>query len=395
MPTRRQASKSLLRDREEHGSGRVTMIELFFDLVFVFAVTQLSSTLLGHYSFVHIAQVALLLTGVWWVWIYTSWVTNWLDPEQIPVRLCLIALMLVGIVLSASIPEAFGRAGLAFAFSFATIQVGRTVFFFLAIPRNRPSLRKNALRILIWLAVAGLFWIAGGVVAGPYRLILWACALAIEVLSPSAYFWVPGLGRSKASDWDIDGAHMAERCGLFVIIALGESLLDTGMKLSRVGITPLLVLELLSAFGAAAAMWWLYFNQSATLGQRHIAGSNEPGRQARGLYTYLHLPIIAGIIISAVGDSIVMEGAKDGGAIIPIIILGGPATYLLSVMVFKWVSSAMPFPPISYLAGFCLLAVLIYLAPGYLSVPVLAVHIAATGVLIFVCLGDSIGRSKG
>lgn len=392
MPSHRKPHKSLLRNRDDHDSGRVTMIELFFDLVFVFAVTQLASALLGHYDLVHIGQVALLLTAVWWAWIYTSWVTNWLDPERIPVRLCLIALMLVGIILSASIPEAFGRAGIAFGAAFAAIQVGRTLFFYRAIPHNRPTLRKNALRILIWLAASGILWIAGGFMEAGERLVFWGCALTIEVVSPMAYFWVPGLGGSKASDWDIDGAHMAERCALFVIIALGESLLDTGMRLSRAGITPLLVLELLSAFGSAAAMWWLYFNQSATLGQRHIARSNEPGRQARGLYTYLHLPIIAGIIISAVGDSLVMEGAQKSGPLVPMIILGGPAVYLLSVMAFKWAASARLVPPVSYCSGFCLLAAMMIMVPGFPTIQPSVVHVAATGVMILVCLGDSLRR---
>jgi low temperature requirement protein LtrA len=383
---------SLLRNREDHDSGRVTMIELFFDLVFVFAVTQLASALLGHYDLIHVAQLTLLLTGIWWIWIYTSWVTNWLDPERIAVRLCLLALMLAGVVLSASLPEAFGKAGPVFGAAFAAIQVGRTLFFFLAIPRARQSLRNNALRILIWLAVAGFLWIAGGFCAPRERFAVWAVALAIEVISPMAYFWVPGLGRSKASDWDIDGAHMAERCALFVIIALGESLLDTGMRLSRPGITPQLVLELLSAFGSTAAMWWIYFNRSASLGQRHIANSNEPGRQARGLYTYLHLPIVAGIIISAVSDSLVMEDTHEG-TIVSTIILGGPAIYLFSVMLFKWASSARAMPPLSYLCGFGLFAALAAASSGYAAMSPFAVHASATSILILVCVSDSFIRT--
>src|SRR3954454_3100968 len=208
--------------------SRVTNAELFFDLVFVFAVTQLSHTLLHHFTPLGAVQVTLLFLAVWWVWVYTTWVTNWLDPDQTPVRILLFLLMLGGLVLSMSIPKAFEERGLWFAGAYAAMQVGRTSFWLLATPRHRTLVRHNAIRILCWLCVSAVFWIAGGFAEGEMRLYLWAAALGIEYVSAAVRFWTPGLGFSSVEAWAVEGGHMAKRCSLFVIIALGETLVVQG-----------------------------------------------------------------------------------------------------------------------------------------------------------------------
>ena len=223
------SSASLLRKRKDGGEARVGSVELFFDLVFVFAVTQLSHFLLHHLTPLGGVQTCLLLMAVWWVWIYTSWVTNWLDPDKTQVRVMLFLLMLSGLVLSTSLPEAFAERGLTFAAAYASMQVGRSLFALWAFERTgRRADVKNFQRIIIWLSVSALFWIFGGLAAPAPRLGLWAVALAIEYTGPAVGFFVPGLGRSETADWAIEGGHLAERCGLFVIIALGESILVTG-----------------------------------------------------------------------------------------------------------------------------------------------------------------------
>src|ERR1700735_1981294 len=131
--------------------SRVTYAELLFDLVFVFAVTQVSHTLLSHFTPLGAVQTTLLLLSVWWVWVYTSWVTNWLNPELTPVRVLLFLLMLGGLVLSTSIPQAFGARGLWFAIAYAAMQVGRTLFWLISTPRSRKAAWMNATRILVWL----------------------------------------------------------------------------------------------------------------------------------------------------------------------------------------------------------------------------------------------------
>jgi len=131
--------------------SRVTYAELLFDLVFVFAVTQVSHTLLSHFTPLGAVETTLLLLSVWWVWVYTSWVTNWLNPELTPVRILLFLLMLGGLVLSTSIPTAFEGRGLSFASAYATMQVGRTIFWLASVPPHRTLVRRNAIRILVWL----------------------------------------------------------------------------------------------------------------------------------------------------------------------------------------------------------------------------------------------------
>jgi len=225
--------------------ARVTYAELLFDLVFVFAVTQISHTLLGRFTPLGALQTTLLFLSIWWVWVYTTWITNWLNPELTPVRLLLFFLMLGGLVLSTSIPTAFESRGLWFAATYAAMQIGRTLFWLASIPPDRSLGRMNAIRILIWLSVSAIFWIAGGFAQGHARLILWAVALAIEYISPAARFWIPKFGASSVADWAVEGGHMAERCAGFIIIALGESIVVTGATFADLPWS----LETVSAFG--------------------------------------------------------------------------------------------------------------------------------------------------
>jgi low temperature requirement protein LtrA len=316
--------------------SRVTYAELLFDLVFVFAVTQVSHTLLAHFTPIGAIQTLLLLLSVWWVWVYTSWVTNWLNPELTPVRVLLFLLMLGGLVLSTSIPQAFDSRGLWFAIAYATMQVGRTIFLLVSTSPAQTGARMNAIRILIWLSTSAVFWIAGGLAEGETRLVLWAIALAIEYVSPAMRFWIPKYGASPVTDWYIEGGHLAERCAGFIIIALGESIVVTGATFADLKWTSDVVVAFLSAFVAALAMWWIYFHKGAEAGSELISNSSEPGRLARLAYTYLHLPIVAGIILSAVADDVVLQhpaGHSDARVIVSAV--GGPMLFLIGAILFK------------------------------------------------------------
>ena len=201
---------ALFRSIVPHQRSRVTYAELLFDLVFVFAVTQISHTLLGRFTPLGTVQTTLLLLAVWWVRVYTSWITNWLNPETTPVRVLLFSLMLGGLVLSTSIPKAFESRGLWFAIAYAAMQVGKTVFLWVSTPPNRTPARMNAVRITAWLSLSAVFWIAGGLAQGHSRLVLWALALTIEYISPAARFWIPKYGASSVADWYVEGGHMAD-----------------------------------------------------------------------------------------------------------------------------------------------------------------------------------------
>jgi low temperature requirement protein LtrA len=198
----------LLRTRREHEHAKVGFVELFFDLVFVFAITQLSHALLEHFTLLGAIQTTLLLMAVWWVWVYTTWVTNWLDPETPGVRLMLFVLMLAGLVLSTSLPEAFGTRGLAFAAAYVFMQVGRSLFMVWALGAHSPRNRRNFQRITVWLALSGVCWIAGGLADGTTRFGLWGSrcswstcrqpwASGSQVLAARP----PPSGMSKAATW--------------------------------------------------------------------------------------------------------------------------------------------------------------------------------------------------
>jgi low temperature requirement protein LtrA len=371
--------------------SRVTYAELFFDLVFVFAVTQISHTLLGHFSPLGVLQTTLLFLAVWWVWVYTSWITNWLNPEMTPVRILLFALMLGGLVLSTSIPQAFESRGLWFAVAYAAMQVGKTVFLWVSTPPSRPLARMNAVRITAWLSMSAVFWIAGGLAEAQSRLLLWAVALCIEYISPAARFWIPKYGASQVADWVVEGGHMAERCAGFIIIALGESIVVTGATFSELTWTTETVAAFVSAFIGSLAMWWIYFHKGAEAGSEQISRASEPGRLARLAYTYLHMPIVAGIIVSAVADELVLKhphGHSDLKTVLSAI--GGPLLFLIGTILFK--HTIRGFLQLSHGAGIIALGILAWFAA---ELSPLLLSIVTTAIMVIVAAWESISLKSG
>jgi low temperature requirement protein LtrA len=382
---------SLLRPRHAHEHGKVTFVELFFDLVFVFAVTQLSHRLLRNLDLEGALETGLLLLATWWVWIFTAWVTNWLDPERTPVRLLLFALMLAGLVYSTALPEAFGAAAAAFALAYVAMQVGRSLFMLWALRGGAsPGNLRNFQRITLWLAAAGLLWIAGAFLAAA-RPWLWLAALAVEYAGPASGFRVPGLGRSTVADWTVEGGHLAERCALFVIIALGESILVTGATFGERGWDAAAIGAFLVAFVGSVALWWIYFDTGAERGSRRIAADATPGRLARVAYTYCHLPIIAGIIVGAAADELLQaHPLGHAEAAVSACLLGGPALFLLGNILFKGAVAGRL--PLSHLVGLALLAILAFLA-GDLAP--LWLGGAATAVLLLVAGWETCSLRRG
>lgn len=376
-------TRSLLRERIAGRHARVTNVELFFDLVFVFAITQLSHSLLAHGDAAGVLHVGMLMLAVWWVWVFTAWITNWLDPDRAAVRGMLFALMAVGLVMTTSLPEAFGARALPFAIAYVSMQVGRSLFMMWAAGDD-ASLRRNFARISSWMAAAAVFWIAGAAFLD-LRLPLWALALGIEYAGPASGFWTPGMGRAATSEWTVEGAHMAERCGLFIIICLGESILVTGATYAEHPSDPAAIGAFLAALAAAIAMWWIYFNAHAEAAAHAIASSDDPGRIARIAYTYAHIPIVAGIVVTAAGDELALAHplghmtAQTAG-----LVLGGPALFLLGGLWFQHaVFRVVSIPRAMGLAGLALAG----LAAGALTP--LALSAAATGVLLAVAAWET------
>jgi low temperature requirement protein LtrA len=350
----RDSAKPLLRDR--HGHAKVTNEELFFDLIYAFAITQLSHRLLENLTPIGALQTLVLWFAVWLGWQYTCWVTNWFNPENMRMRLMLFVLMIIGLALSSCIPAAFDEAGLAFALCYAAIQVGRTMFVLLNLaPSHR--LRPNFQRILGWVCISAALWIAGGLSEGPYRMGFWIAGVLCEYVAPMIGFALPVLGRSQTSEWTIEGGHLAERNQLFVMIALGESILATGASFSQ---SPHLdaptLIALLVAFTGSVAMWWVYFDTASEHGTHAIQHSDDPGRIG-AYFHYIHVTLIGGIIVCAVADELVIHHPDQHiDAAAACVLIGGPLIYLIGNAAYKKVVYGW-FPP-SHIAGIVALAVL-------------------------------------
>ncbi|WP_034301076.1 low temperature requirement protein A [Herbaspirillum sp. RV1423] len=377
----------LLRVRDGH-EARVSFVELFFDLIYVFAVTQLSHRLLDDLSVNGAVETLVLWFAVWLAWQYTSWVTNWFDPETLQIRIMLFAIMLVGLLMAAAIPDAFAARGLVFAAAYATIQVGRTLFVLCCLG-GRHALTPNFRRMLGWLCISAVFWIAGGL-SHEHRLAFWIVAVACDYFSPMTGFALPGLGRSRTDEWTIEGGHLAERCQLFVIVALGEALLITGATVAHAAQweAPVLV-ALAVAFVGTLAMWWVYFDTSSKDGSEAIVHSDDPGRIG-AYFHYVHVIIVAGVIVSAVGTELMI--AHPDQRIAPtslLALIAGPMLYLFGNAVYKKVVYRRF--PLSHLVGLALLLVLSVFAQ---ITDLLMVGGLTTAILIVTAAWESCSRRK-
>jgi low temperature requirement protein LtrA len=315
---------------------RATTLELFYDLVFVFAITQVSHLLLAHLTWEGAGQAALVLLVVWWSWNYTTWVTNELDPESTVVRLVVVAVMLASLVMAIAIPEAFGDRALLFAGAYVAIQCGRHTFLAYVAAEPGTVERERAVRILFWFVAAGVFWLAGGFADGAARTVLWVLALAIDYAGPLATFNVPGRKHFDPANWEVQTSHFAERFQLFVIIALGESIVIIGATVSELDLTAARIAAFACAFLGSATLWWLYFNYVARIAERRLELSANRTNLARDGYTYLHVVMIAGVIVAAVGDELVIAHPSEhlhGPEAAAVV--AGPAIYLVAHALFR------------------------------------------------------------
>lgn len=299
--------------------------------MFVVAITQVSHLLLSDLTWEGAGQSLIILLVVWWAWQYTTWVTNELDPQDLSVRILMLALMMGSLLMSVAIPEAFGDRALLFAGSYVAIQVGRHAFLTFAAGAPGSIERERAGRILTWFCASGVLWIAGAIADGPARTALWVMALTLDSIGPLVTFWIPGLGRIHPEAWQVGTEHFAERFGLFVIIALGESIVITGTTTSDLDITLARAGALIVAFVGTAALWWLYFSAVQRLAERGLENAEARTLMARDAYTYGHAVIIAGIILSAVGDELVIAHPGEHLHTAEMLaVAGGPAIYLLA-----------------------------------------------------------------
>ncbi|WP_159450995.1 low temperature requirement protein A [Micromonospora cremea] len=362
-----------------------TSTELFFDLVFIFTITQLAHYLIAHPDWRGAARTTLLLALVWFVWVYTAWLTNWLQPERAPVRALLIGLMLGSLLLSAAVPGAFAGTGLLFALVYVPVQVGRTLFGLWAV-QGHPLLVDGFQKTLPWFVGTSVLMVLGGLAGGSAREALWAAAIVVEVVGLSIGYPVPGLGRTRAERWVVEGGHLAQRCQAFILIALGESILVTGSTLAQ-RLNMITSGAFVLAFAGSVALWWVYFARSAPAATEVIARAGErTGGLSRVAFNYLHPVMVAGIIVTAAGDErLLSEPGADTTMVTALFALGGPALFLAGHAAYKAVLWRVW--PTSRIAA---LVVLLALVPVcvLLPLPVVACAALATAVTVAVIVAD-------
>lgn len=360
--------------------------ELFFDLVFVFAVTQVSHILIDDLSWAGALHSVIAFLVVWWAWQFTVWMTNELDPDAIPVRLLLIFLMLGSLFLAVAIPGAFGDRGLLFACAYVFIQVARQAYLTFVPTEEGTAERKRSAHTLVWFLVSGCFWILGGIVEGEARVALWLVALAIDYGIPRLSFRLPFAKPLSIEAWEIGSAHFTERFQGFTIIALGESVVLTGATAAGLGLDLPVVVGMLTSFVATVALWWLYFNSVATVFAHLLERAGVRSAVARDLFTYGHIPIVAGIILCAVGDDLVIHsGERAVGVATGVVLAAGPVLYLAAYIPARLqVDGSLP----RWRVGGAAVCALIGVAAILAKLSVLALGILLTLVLVGVVIGE-------
>jgi low temperature requirement protein LtrA len=302
---------------------RVTPLELFFDLVFVLAITQCTALMAADPTWTGVAQGLLVLGVLWWSWAGYAWLTSVIDPEEGAVRLAFFAAMAALLVVALCVPKAFDNLALTFALAYGAVRAAHIGLFVIA-SRDEPGLRRSTTGLAVSTAVAIGLLVAASLFDGAAQGALWALALTLDLGGP--YFF-------GTEGWKLVPGHFAERHGLIMIIALGESIVAIGVG-AEVGLDAGVVAAAVVGVALVCAMWWVYFDVVALVSARRLARAAE-GRErnalARDSYSYLHLPMVAGIVLVAVGLKKTLADVGDPLETVPAFaLLGGVAIYLLA-----------------------------------------------------------------
>ena len=321
------ADLDVAHDHEVETEHRVTPLELFFDLVFVFAVTQVTGMITGDPTAEGLLRALLVLAAVWWAWGAYAWLTNTIDPEEGSSRLAVLAATAAMLVVALAAPEAFGENGVLFGVAYFVVRAMHIVLYAEASPDVDVS--AAALRLARTAIPAPALLVVAGFLDGSIQIVVWVLALALDYSGPYV-FGLRGL--------TVSAGHFAERFGLIVIIALGESIVAIGLGAAGAPLDARTVAAALLGFALAAALWWAYFDVVAIVAERKFreARGYDRIRIARDSYSYLHLPMIAGIVLIAAGIKQSLAHADEPLETIPAVALcGGLAVYLLAHIAFR------------------------------------------------------------
>jgi low temperature requirement protein LtrA len=370
MSTTRRASSphltAVLRGDEE----AVTPLELFFDLVFVLALTQCTALMAAQPTWAGLARGLLVLGMLWWAWVGYAWLTSVVDPEEGTVRLTIFGAMAAMLVAALCVPGAFGRSAALFAGAYAVVRTAHIVLFLLA-SRDNPALRHSVVGLGWSTAIASALLVAASFASGWAQGALWALALILDCGGPYLF---------GAEGWQLVPHHFAERHGLIVLIALGESIVAIGVG-SGATVNAGVVAAAVVGTVITAALWWLYFDVVALVAARrleHAAPGRERNEIARDSFSYLHYPMVAGIVLGALGfKKTIGHTGESLDVVAATALLGGTALYLLAHVAFRW-RNVHRFSTQRMFAA----AVALALIPAALGVPALVTLSLLAGLLV-------------
>lgn len=314
----------------EPGNKRsiVGPIELFFDLVYVFAIIQISHLLVGHLSWLGFFQTAIIFAAIWWGWNYTAWVMNWLNPSNGIVQIFSTILMLLALGMAVSIPHAFTSTGLLFAICYVLMGLLRPLFMIISF--HGKTIAHNYKMLGLWSAIAGILWITGAFLEGEWRMLFWLTAVILDYAAPRFNFKFPGIGSAPMKDWDTDAEHLAERNSLVFIIALGESILLMGNTLlTHTDSSLTMIASLIVGFACLSALWFNYF----AVAQNETEEGDGSTTALRSAYAYAHALMVGGAILIAVSIELRLSHAHLSPAMI-LVTIGGPTFYLIGNILF-------------------------------------------------------------
>ena len=310
------------------GEAKVRFLELFFDLVFVLAFTQCTALMVAQPSWEGIVRGLMVLAVLWWSWTGYAWLTSVVDPEEGPIRIAIFGSMAALLVVALAVPDVFGELGLAFALAYGFVRIGQLVLFVLA-SRDTPDLRHSVGTLAVSSAIGISLLTIASFLDGAAQGAMWGVAILIDFGGP-AFFGVAG--------WKLVPAHFAERHGLIIILALGESIVVLGVG-ADVGISAGVITAAVLGIALSSALWWIYFDVVALVTERRLTRTTE-GRErnalARDSYSYLHFPMAAGIILVAVGEENTLHHVDEPlSTVAAFALLGGVALYLLAHVMLR------------------------------------------------------------
>ncbi|MBB4105517.1 low temperature requirement protein A [Allorhizobium borbori] len=377
-----------LRKLDAGAQPRVTNMELFFDLVYVFSIIQLSHFLLAHQSWEGVVEAATLFAAVWWAWNYTAWATNWLNPDHRNGRLLMVFLMGCALLMAAAVPEAYSERPGLFVGAYVAMAVVRAAYMALVFRGARMS--RNYAQLCVWSVLSGLFWVAG-VFLPEHRIWLWIVAVAVDYGAPYAGFWLPGAGSTPMSSWPLKGLHLLERNQQVFIIALGESVLLLGAMLVEKPLDAPMLGAALVGFLVIVAIWWIYFVQLSEAGEHRFSHASDHTNLARAGLAYAHGIMVCGAIVVAVAiEQMASHPAEATHASTALIAFSGPALFLAGSALFhRTMAEKVPF---SYPIAVCTIGAWAALS-FVMHLPTLALGAGVLVVMLFLALSCREGEA--